>query len=69
VYGRVYTPGYYSTADKFYWESSLYDLNPESLLYSARSESFDPSSVAQLANDYGTKIIDDMTKQGLVAKK
>lgn len=69
VYSRVYTPGYYSTTNRFYWETNLYDLNPEKLLYSAQSESFDPSSVAQLANDYGNKIITDMTKQGLVAKR
>ena len=69
VYGRVYTPGYYTSADKFYWESNLYDLNPEKLLYSAQSQSFDPSSIGQLSNDYSEKILSDMTKQGLVAKK
>lgn len=69
IYSRVYNPGYYTSATKFYWESNLYDLNPEKLLYSAQSQSFDPSSIAQLANDYSDKILNDMTKQGLVAKK
>lgn len=69
VYSRVYSPGYYTSANKYYWESNLYDLNPEKLLYSAQSQSFDPSSIAQLANDYSDKILTDMTKQGLVAKK
>lgn len=69
IYSRVYSPGYYTSANKYYWESNLYDLNPEKLLYSAQSQSFDPSSIAQLANDYSEKILSDMTKQGLVAKK
>jgi hypothetical protein len=69
VYGRVYTPGYYSTQTKYYWESNLYNLPGEKLVYSAQSESFDPSSVNQLANDYSGKLISDMMKQGLVARK
>ena len=69
VYGRVYTPGYYSTQTKYYWESNLYNLPGEKLIYSAQSESFDPSSVNQLANDYSGKLINDMMKQGLVARK
>jgi hypothetical protein len=69
VYGRVYTPGYYSTQTKYYWESNLYNVPGEKLIYSAQSESFDPSSVNHLANDYSGKLINDMMKQGLVAKK
>ena len=69
VYGRVYTPGYYSTQTKYFWESNLYSLPGEKLIYSAQSESFDPSSVSHLASDYSVKLINDMTKQGLIAKK
>jgi len=69
VYGRVYTPGYYSTQTKYYWESNLYDVPGEKLVYSAQSQSFDPSSINQLANDYSGKLINDMMKQGLVARK
>jgi hypothetical protein len=69
VYGRVYTPGYYSTQTKYYWESNLYNVPGEKLIYSAQSESFDPSSISKLANDYSGKLINDMTRQGLVAKR
>ena len=69
VYSRIYTPGYYTTSTKLYWESNLYDLTGNKLLYSAQSESFDPSSVMQLASDYSKKIIGDMARQGLVAMK
>ncbi len=69
VYTRVYTPGYYTSNTRLYWESNLYDLRGNKLLYSAQSESFDPSSISQLASDYSVKIIGDMAKQGLVAVK
>jgi hypothetical protein len=69
VYGRVYTPGYYTTQNKYFWESNLYDVPGEKLIYSAQSESFDPSSIIQLASDYSGKLITDMTKQGLIAQK
>jgi hypothetical protein len=69
IYGRVYTPGYYTSQTKYYWESNLYDVPGEKLIYSAQSQSFDPSSVNKLASDYSVKLINDMTKQGLVAKR
>ena len=69
VYSRIYTPGYYTSNTRLYWESNLYDLKENKLLYSAQSESFEPSSVSQLASDYSGKIIRDMAKQGLVAVK
>ncbi|MEO8763458.1 MAG: hypothetical protein ABI416_04185 [Ginsengibacter sp.] len=69
VYGRVYDPGYYSTQTKYYWESNLYNLPGEKLIYSAQSQSFDPSSINHLANDYSGKLVNDMMKQGLVARK
>ncbi len=69
VYGRIYTPGYYTTQNKYYWESNLYDVPGEKLIYSAQSESFDPSSIVQLASDYSGRLINDMTKQGLIAQR
>jgi hypothetical protein len=67
VYSRIYSPGYYTSDTKLYWESNLYDLSENKLLYSSQSESFDPSSVSQLASDYSKRLVDDMTKQKLVA--
>lgn len=72
VYNRVYTPGYYTSNTKFFWESNLYDLdvkNGEKLLYSAQSQSFNPSSISKLATEYSNKIVNDMAKQGLLSSK
>jgi hypothetical protein len=69
VYGRVYTPGYYTTNTNYFWESNLYDLNNNKLIYSVQSKSFDPSSVRSLGEEYAHQITKDMIKQGLLVKK
>lgn len=72
VYSRVYSPGYYTSSTKFFWESNLYDMdgtNGKKLLYSAQSQSFDPSSISKLATEYSNKIVNDMAKQGLLPSK
>lgn len=51
------------------WESNLYDLNPNKLLYSTQSETFDPSSISKITMDYSKTLVEDMIKQGLVAAK
>ena len=51
------------------WESNLYDLSGNKLLYSTQSETFDPSSISKIAMDYSKTLVDDMVKQGLVSTK
>lgn len=68
MYARVYTPGYYTTNTSYFWESNLYDLNNNKLLYSVQSKSFDPSSAQSLGSEYARQITKDMAKQGLVKK-
>lgn len=63
VYGRIYTEGYYADDTRYFWETNLYDLNaPEQLLYSAQSQSFDPSSSETLGHEYGQMIVKDLVK-------
>lgn len=69
VYTRVYNPGYYTTSTTLMWESNLYDLSGNKLLYSTQSETFDPSSISKIAMDYSKTLVDDMVKQGLVSTK
>lgn len=70
IYDRVYTPGYYETNTNYFFESNLYNLNADKLLYSVQTESFDPSSTERLAKEYSKSIVDDMMKGGvLIAKK
>ena len=69
VYDRVYTPGYYETNTNYFFESNLYSLNTDKLLYSVQSESFDPSSTQQLGKEYSKSIVDDMMKGGVLVAK
>ena len=68
IYGRVYTPGYYTTNTNYFWESNLYSLNNDKMLYSVQSQSFDPSA-DNIGRDYAKQITRDMLKQGVLVKK
>lgn len=68
VYGRIYTPGYYTTSTNYFWESNLYSVGSNEMLYSVQSKSFDPSEES-LGRDYARQITRDMIKQGVLAKK
>lgn len=69
MYDRVYSPGYYETDTKYFWESNLYDVNTKELVYSVQTESFNPASSENLGHEYGQLIVKDMTKAGLMPVK
>jgi hypothetical protein len=69
MYGRVYSPGYVSVNTRFFWESNLYDVSSKKLLYSVQSETFNPSSAADMGKAYSRIVVKNMTKEGIVAKK
>lgn len=59
---RIYSPGYYETTTKYFWESNMYCLCDKALLYSSQTQSFDPSSAGTLGHEYGKMIVRDMLK-------
>lgn len=69
MYDRIYEPGYYTENTKYFWESNLYDPNSKELLYSAQTESFDPSSAGSLAHEYGQLIVKDMVKNSVLSNQ
>ena len=69
MYDRIYEPGYYTENTRYFWESNLYDINTKELLYSVQTESFDPSSAESMAHEYGTLIVNDMVKNGVLSKQ
>ncbi|MDX2045378.1 MAG: hypothetical protein SFU87_01245 [Chitinophagaceae bacterium] len=66
MYDRIYSPGYYVTDTKYFWETNFYDLTSNQLLYSAQSQSFDPNSSETLGHHYGKMIIKDMVNKKLL---
>lgn len=67
LYNRIYEPGYYVTNTRYFWESNLFDLSTQKLLYSVQTQSFDPSTPESLGKEYGTLIIENMVKNGALA--
>ena len=56
VYPVVYDPGYYTTDKTYYIESNLYDAKTEKLLWSAQSQTLNPSDLEQFTNDYANAL-------------
>jgi hypothetical protein len=70
MYDRVYSPGYYNTDTKYFWESNFYNLeNGPELLYSAQSQSFEPASANSLSHEYGQMIVKDMAKNNILVNQ
>ena len=67
IYGRIYSPGYYTTDTKYFWESNLYDMETGELLYSAQSQSFDPPSSSSMGKEYGRLIVEDLASKRVIA--
>jgi hypothetical protein len=66
-YNRVYTPGYTDTQTNYFFETNLYDVSRNKLLYSAQSKSFDPASAGQIANEVSKAVVKDMQNNGILA--
>jgi hypothetical protein len=66
VYERVFTPGYYITTTTFFWESNLFEVKGDKMIYSVRTRSFDPNTTETLAHESGLKIIKDMVKKKVI---
>lgn len=65
---RIYEPGYYVENTVYFWETNLYRMSDQKLLYSAQSKSFEPNSTENLAHQYGRNIIKDMVKNDVLKK-
>lgn len=61
-----YRPGYTETSTKYVFETNLYNVNNNQLLYSAQSQTVDASTIGNLANDYAKNILRDMRKKDLL---
>ena len=69
LYGRIYEPGYYITESKFFWESNMYDMPSQKLIYSAQSQSFDISNSEKIGHEYGRVIAQNLEKKDILTRK
>jgi hypothetical protein len=66
LYHRIYEPGYYVVNTRYFWESNLYDMSTQKLIYSVQTQSFDPANSESLAHEYGQMIIKNMVQQNVL---
>lgn len=64
--GPAYRPGYTETNTSYVFETNLYDVPNNSLIYSAESKTIDASSMSTLANDYARSVVRDMKKKNVL---
>jgi hypothetical protein len=65
---RVFEPGYYFDNTEYYWESNVYEVNTQKLLYSVTTTSFNPSNTESLAHQYGKMIVRSMKKKQVIER-
>jgi len=63
MYGRIYAEGYYTEDTKYFWETNLYALQNNELIYSAQSQSFDPASSVKMGEEHAVMLTKDMLKK------
>ncbi len=66
AYRPSYRPGYTQTSTKYVFETNLYDVTSNQLLYSAQSQTADAGTMGALANDFARDIIKDMRKKNIL---
>lgn len=66
MYGNVYQPGHYATSEHIYIETNLWDITTGKLLWSAQTETVDPSSIDSFANSYARDIVGELLKRGII---
>jgi hypothetical protein len=64
-YPTVYTQGYYAQDKIYFMEINLYDATSEELLWSAQSETYNPSSLAQFSKEFAEMIVNKMREDGV----
>lgn len=68
VQKQLSEPGYYANSTQYYWETAMYDVKQNKLVYIASTRSFDPASTESLAHEYGKKLVHHMQKKGVLKK-
>jgi hypothetical protein len=65
-YPTLYSPGYYEEDKVYFLETNLYDAKTEQLLWSAQSESYNPGSLPELADEFAGVVVSRLEDDGLL---
>ncbi len=64
----MYDPGYYTTDKNYYIEMNLYDAQSEALVWSAQSETTNPSSLESFSRTFAQAVEYQLVKDGIIRK-
>jgi len=67
-YGPVYQPGYYTQDKVYYLESNLFDAATENILWSAQSETYNPTKISSFSKKYTDVMMKQLVKDGVLRK-
>ncbi len=63
---QPYRQGYTQVNTSYVFETNLYDVSNNQLLYSGQSKSVDANSMATLANDFAWSVVRDMRRKNVL---
>ena len=66
-YPTLYAPGYYEEDKVYFLETNLYDAKTEQLLWSAQSESYNPSSLPDFADEFARVVVSKLEDDGILS--
>lgn len=65
-YPAMYSEGYYEEDKIYFIETNVYDARTEELLWSAQSETYNPSSLDDFSEEFAKVVVSRMEKDGLL---
>jgi hypothetical protein len=65
-YPTVYSPGYYTQDRIYYIESNLYDVVTDDLIWTAESETYNPSSLTGFSKDLASILVEKLMKDKIL---
>jgi hypothetical protein len=68
-YPTLYSPGYYEQDKIYFIETNVYDSRTEDLIWSAQSETYNPSTLSGFSRDFAEAVIGKLAKDGIIAGK
>lgn len=66
-YELLYEPAHVERNTNYYWETRIYSISSETLIYFSQTTSIDPASVKTMAHGYGLKITRNMIRKKIIS--
>jgi hypothetical protein len=67
IAGPIYSPGYYTTDKVYYLQSNLFDSRSEQLLWSARTETYNPANIEKFSKQFTEAMMKQLEKDKVIA--